>query len=147
MKRFSIAMLALLLGSGLKSTAQTKPVKLYTQLGAHRDSAIVTVAEAESIIGQGLKIFDEKKNSYQLSSYIFLFKRVAVTEDEQTGKTSPTSSLAAQTFKQSPLPQNWINQVREQVKPGDELQFADVIVKDAKGKLLYSRTLTLKVVQ
>lgn len=147
MKRFSMAMLALLLGSGLKSTAQTKPVKLYTQLGAYRDSAIVSVAEAESIIGQGLKIFDDKKTSYQLSSYIFLFKRVAVTEDEQTGKTSPTSSLAAQTFKQSPLPQNWITQVREQVKPGDELQFADVIVKDAKGKLLYSRTLTLKVVQ
>jgi len=142
--------LCLMLVSTL-SFAQTKPIvkfkppKLFTQIGTFRDSVQVSVADAEDLVGKPLKVFDGAKAVYTISSYIFIYKRVGVTEDEQTGKVTPTSNLIANTFKITPLPQGWIDQVKEQVKAGDELHFVDVIAKNAKGQVMYAPNLKLVV--
>jgi hypothetical protein len=138
MKFFKLLLLAFVLLSSQQLLAQTKPApvkfkppKLFTQMGGFRDSVTLSVAEAENIINQPLKIFDDKKGLYTISSYQFLYRRKVVTEDEATGKPIPTSSMVAGTFKVTPMPDIWVNSVKEQVRPGEELYFFDIIAKDA----------------
>jgi hypothetical protein len=128
----------------LPAFAQTKPVvkfkppQLNTILGGYKDSVTISVAEAERIIGEKIYINDNKKVVYAVSSYQFAYRKIGVTEDEQTGKVTPTKTLVASLFKTTPLPATWVQQVREQVKPGDELWFFDVIAKDAQGRVMYA---------
>ncbi len=139
----------------MQLTAQTKPAvkpiakykvpKLYTQLGSFRDSVSITEEEAENIIAIPLKISDDKKGVYTVSSYQFLYRKKGVTEDEATGKVSPASTIVSSRFKITPLPQTWVNEIREQVKPGEELFFFDVIAKDAQGRVMYAPNLKIMV--
>lgn len=152
MKHFKQIFFLCLLLSGTQVMAQTKPAtvpykvpKLYTQLGEFRDSVSISVAAAENSIGQMLKVFDDKKGTYTISSYQFLYKKKGVTENEETGKVSPTSTIVSQRFKTSPLPQIWIDNVREEVKSGEELFFFDVIAKDAQGRVMYAPDFKIKV--
>lgn len=151
MKYCKLFLLAIVSLFSLQATAQTKPVtkfkppKLYTQLGSYRDSVTVSVAEAEQLVGGTLKIFDDKKSVYTISSYQLAYRKIGVTEDEQTGKITPTYTLTASLFKSTPLPQNWVQQLKEQVKPGDELWFFDVIAKDAQGRVMYAPDVKFKI--
>ena len=126
-------------------TKKFKQPKLYTTLGSFKDSSFVSPEEAEAIIAMPLKIVDDKKVEYTVSSYQFLYKRKVVTEDEQTGEVSPASSISSDRFKSSPLPPLWINIIRDQVKSGEELYFFDVIAKDAQGRVMYASNLKLMV--
>ena len=153
MKFFKLLLLAFVLLSSQQLLAQTKPApvkfkppKLFTQMGGFRDSVTLSVAEAENIINQPLKIFDDKKGLYTISSYQFLYRRKVVTEDEATGKPIPTSSMVAGTFKVTPMPDIWVNSVKEQVRPGEELYFFDIIAKDAQGRVMYAPDFKIKVV-
>jgi hypothetical protein len=153
MNFFKLLLLAFVLLSSQQLLAQTKPApvkfkppKLFTQMGGFRDSVTLSVAEAENIINQPLKIFDDKKGLYTISSYQFLYRRKVVTEDEATGKPIPTSSMVAGTFKVTPMPQIWVNSVKEQVRPGEELYFFDIIAKDAQGRVMYAPDFKIKVV-
>lgn len=151
MKHMKIFLVMILLAAGAQLHAQTKPVtkykvpKLFTQLGGYRDSVNISVQDAENIIGQPLRIFDDKKGVYTISSYQFLYRKKGVTENEETGKVTPTTSIVSSRFKTTPLPDTWTSQVREQVKPGEELYFFDVIAKDAQGRVMYAPNLKLLV--
>lgn len=120
-----------------------KPPRLYTYLGDYKDSASVTVTIAEAIIGARLKVVDDAKNEYSISSYQLLYKKRTVTEDEKTGKPLPASSIVSNLFKKSPLPALWIEKIREEIIPGEELFFFDVIVKDSKGRVMYAPNLKI----
>ena len=122
-----------------------KAPKLYTSLGSFKDSSFVSVEQAEAIIAMPLKIVDDKKNEYSVSSYQFLYRRRVVTEDEQTGKVSPASSISSDRFKTTPLPELWVNTIREELKPGEELYFFDVIAKDAQGRVMFASSLKIMI--
>jgi len=92
-----------------------------------------------------LSITDDKKNTYTISSYQVMYKRMAVTEDEVTGKVSPTTSNVAQLFRETPLPELWKNIMTEQLRPGEEIYFFDVIAKDTQGRLMFAPDLKLKI--
>src|SRR5436190_22192801 len=63
-----------------------KPPKLSSTLGIRSDSATVVVEEGVQLIRLPLKITDDKKSPYSISSYQVMYKRRAVTENEETGK-------------------------------------------------------------
>ena len=151
MKHFKYLISILLVAVSLTAAAQTKPVvkfkppPLTTVVGGYKDSNTISVAEAERIIGEKLYISDNKKVMYTISSYQLAYRKLGVTEDEQTGKVSPTYTLTASLFKTTPLPTNWSQPIKEQVKPGDELWFFDVIAKDVKGRVMYAPDVKFKV--
>ena len=152
MKHIKIFFVLMLLTAGMNLYAQTKPAgikykvpPLFTQLGGLRDSISIPVNEAENIIGQALKVFDNKKGLYTISSYQFLYRKRGVTENEETGKVSPITSIVSSRFKVTPLPETWVTQVREQLKSGEELFFFDVIAKDAQGRVMYAPNLKIMV--
>lgn len=122
-----------------------KAPKLQTSLSAYKDSVMIPVSEAENIIALPLKVVDAKNQPYTISSYQFMYRKKVVTEDEKTGKVSGTSSISADHFKTSPLPPLWTNIIREQLKAGEQLYFFDIIVKDAKGRLLIAPNLKIMV--
>lgn len=131
--------------TGNTGTQKFKPPKTYSSLGSYKDSSSITVAEAERIISLPLKIVDDKKMDYKVTSYQFMYKRKAVTEDEKTGKVSPTTSISADRFTASPLPELWIKTIRERVTSGEELFFFDIIVKDNQGRVMYAPNIRLLV--
>ena len=146
---FAIFFVALSLNAAAqtKPAAKFKPPPLTTVLGGYKDSATISVAEAERIIGEKIYVADNKKAVYGISSYQVAYRKIGVTEDEETGKVSPTYTLVANLFKTTPLPANWIQQIREQVKPGDELIFFDVIAKDPQGRVMYAPGIKFIVVK
>ncbi|MEP6713732.1 MAG: hypothetical protein ABJA37_14995 [Ferruginibacter sp.] len=125
--------------------AKFKAPKLQTFLGSYKDSAGISATEATNLIATPLKIYDAKKNEYTVSSYQFLYKKVGVTEDEKTEKTSPITTISSDRFKVSPLPAIWVSTIQQQVKPGEEFFFFDVIAKDAQGRVMYASNLKLTI--
>jgi len=128
-----------------KTFQKFKPPKLTTTLGIRSDSAVVTKSEAVQLVTLPLKITDDKKNVYTISSYQVMYKRKAVTEDEETGKVTPVFSNVSDLFKETPLPPLWKNILKEQLKQGEELFFFDIIVKDTQGRIMYAPTLKIKI--
>ncbi len=122
-----------------------KPPKLTSSLGIRVDSALVFTEEAVQLINLPLKITDDKKNNYTVSSYQVMYKRRAVTEDEESGKVTPITSSVAELFRETPLPALWKNILTQQLKPGEELFFFDIIVKDVQGRLMFAPDLKIKI--
>lgn len=121
------------------------PPKLTSMLGIRTDTASVYVEEAVQLVKLPLKITDDKKNAYTVSSYQLMYKRRAVTEDEQTGKVSNVMSNVSDLFRVTPLPALWIKTLTEQMRPGEELHFFDIVVKDAQGRLMYAPELRIRI--
>ena len=103
----------------------------------------ITAEQAKQLITQPLSITDDKNVAYKLSSYQFSYKRIGVTEDEETGKVSPQTDIAADRFIVTPLPEIWQSNVKEFLHTGEELFFFDVIVFDKQGKLFFAPELKI----
>ena len=125
--------------------AKFKAPKLIASLGGYKDSSFVPVITADAIIGAKLNVVDTKNVAYTVSSYQFLYRKIVVSEDEATGKPYNTTSVKSSLFKVSPLPAMWLSAVRENLRPGEEIIFFDIIVKDAQGRFMYAHNLKLTV--
>lgn len=121
------------------------PPKLVCSLGSNSDSATVFLEEALQLVNLPLRVTDDKKTAYSISSYQVMYKRRAVTEDEETGKVSPIMSNVAGRFNETPLSKIWRNILTEQMRPGEELYFFDIVAKDAQGRLMFAPDLRLKI--
>ena len=120
-----------------------KVPKLMSSLGTRSDTSVVPVDEALRLIMLPLTVVDDKKNKYSISSYQCMYKRRAVTENEETGKVSPITSIVAEVFKTTPLPEIWKKTITEQLRSGEEIFFFDIVVKDAQGRLMFAPNLKL----
>ena len=121
------------------------PPKLTSMLGIRSDSATVVLEEAVQLIKLPLKVTDDKKNVYTVSSYQAMYKRRAVTEDEKTGKALPITSTVIENFRTTPLSPIWIKILTEQLRTGEEIDFFDIVVKDAQGRLMFAPELKIKI--
>lgn len=128
-----------------KSFQKFTPPRLISMLGIRTDTASVYVEEAVQLVRLPLKVTDDKKNVYTISSYRLMYKRRAVTEDEETGKVSPVMSNVSDLFRETPLPVLWIKILTEQMRPGEELHFFDIVAKDAQDRLMFAPELKIKI--
>ena len=149
-KLFAFLLVALFSFCAIQSNAQvkvgTKPPVVFTYLGDHKDSAAITVEEAKYLLKQPLKFRDSKGNEYKVSSYMFVYKRLVASETEDGRKYIEPSSLG-KLFTENPLPQIWAENVAEQLHAGEELLFADVIVKPKTGPVFYAKKLILTIIK
>lgn len=121
------------------------PPKLISSLGIRTDSVTVFREEAVQLVTLPLKVTDDKKNVYTISSYYIMYKRKGVTEDEENGKVTPIISNVMELFKVTPLPERWRNIIVEQIRAGEELYFFDIVAKDGQGRLMFAPTLSIKI--
>jgi hypothetical protein len=122
-----------------------KPIKFKTSIGGYKNNDSIYAVVADSVIGMPLIIRDEKNKTYEVSSYEFLYRQIVTSEIEETGKTYKTTSVRASLFKATPLKKSWLDFVREDLKPGEELHFYAVIAKDGKGNVMYAPDLKLTI--
>jgi len=115
-----------------------------TTWGKYSDSSTVTVDEGLALLRTPLTISDDK-TSYGISTYQFLYRKRTVTEDEETGKVTPTTTTMIHLFKSTPLPEDWINTISYQLRSGEELYFFDVLAKDGQGHIFFAPTLKVKI--
>jgi hypothetical protein len=152
MKALKFLLVLITFCSSIQTNAQkpttTKPIKqikFKTTLGGYKNNDSIYAVVADSVIGMPLIIRDDKNKTYEISSYEFLYRKFVTSEDEETGKAYRTSQVRSQLFKITPLKQSWLNFVREDLKPGEELMFFAVIVKDGKGNVMYAPDLKLTI--
>ncbi|MBK7883245.1 MAG: hypothetical protein IPJ81_05215 [Chitinophagaceae bacterium] len=77
-----------------------KPPKVKTFWGRQSDSATISKEEALQMLAAPIRVADDKNVAYTITSYQFLYRRKAVTENEQTGELTPTQSIVANLLKQ-----------------------------------------------
>ena len=129
-----------------RSFQKYTPPKLTSMLGIRSDSVTVVLEEALQLVKLPLRVTDDKKNVYTISSYQAMYKRKAVTEDdEMSGKVTPITSTVIDNFKTTPLSPIWIKTLTEQLRIGEEIYFFDIVVKDAQGRLMFAPELRIKV--
>ncbi len=116
-----------------------------TFLGTATGTIALSAEEAGQLVSQPLKIVDDKNLEYKISSYQLAYKRIGVTEDEETGKTSVQSDLAAQRFTNTPLPAVWQKNIVDGLHKGEELYFFDIIVFDKQGRRFFAPELKITI--
>jgi len=122
-----------------------KAPKVKTSWGKYTDSSTVSIEEAVELLSVPLTITDDKNTSYNISSYQFLYRKKGVTEDEQTGKVTPVTSIVTKSLRVTPLPEKLMNFIIEQLRRGEEFSFFDVLVKDAQGHIFFAPSLKVKI--
>lgn len=123
-----------------------KPPVVHVYLGTLTGKTVVAGAvEAKNLITLPLKIVDDKELNYQLASYQFAYYRVGITEDEETGKTSPAKDMVSDHFNISPLPAIWQSNITETLHTGESLYFFDIIVMDKLGRRFFAPELKITI--
>ena len=131
--------------SNVPTAANYKRPVVKSWLGKVNGNINLTAQEAVQLVGLPLKVIDDKNNDYAISSYQFAYKRLGVTEDEQTGAKSPARTVTADRFTTTPLPPVWQTNISESLHKGEELYFFDIIVFDKKGRLFFAPELKITI--
>ena len=123
-----------------------KPPSVKSFLGKFTGVAgTCSASEGTQVATLPLKITDDKNNSYPVYSYQFAYKRIGITEDEETGKTSPQSDIAADRFTTTPLPPIWQKNITDGLHSGEELYFFDIIVFDKQGRRFFAPEIQITI--
>ena len=127
-----------------KGFAKFKPPKVNAMLGSISGSAAqCDVEQAKQLIRMPLRVEDDKKNTYAITSYQFGYTRLGVVEDEETGKLMPQSDMVSQRFTATPLPELWVNTITETLHKGEQFYFFDIICADRQGRLFFAPELKI----
>jgi hypothetical protein len=131
----------------ITKVAKFKPPVLKTFLGGYTaDSARkISVDEGKNIIGLFLRVTDKAGIKYTITHYGFAYTRIGVTENEQTGDVTPETDVIADDFTTTPLSGIWVKNIKDGLQKGEQLHFYDVIVKDAKGRIIRAPELTFVI--
>jgi hypothetical protein len=123
-----------------------KPPVVTTSLGTvSGNNAVAELTLAKNLLSQPLKITDPKGGVYTIASYHFTYKRIGITEDEETGKTSPQTDIVSRQFETTPLPDVWQTNISESLHTGESLHFFDIIVLDKAGRRFFAPQLKITI--
>ena len=122
-----------------------KPPIVKSYLGNNTNGDTVTKEEAAQIILLPLLITDNKKNTYQIDSYHFLYKRKGIIQDDETGKKESTFTTVADIFRTTPLSKIWIDNIKDGFQKGEEIYFFDIVVKDKSDRKFFAPDLKITI--
>ncbi len=131
--------------SAIPPGAKFKRPMVKSYLGKVNGKVTINPEEGRQLITQPIKILDDKNIVYTISSYQFVYKRIGVTEDEETGKASPQSDIASDRFTTTPLPDIWQKNIVEGLHSGEELYFFDIIVFDKQGRRFFAPEIKITI--
>lgn len=126
-------------------TASGKKPNVKTYLGKVTGTTTLTATEGSQLVSQPIQIIDDKNVTYNISSYQFAYKRLGVSEDEETGKAVPQSDMAADRFTVTPLPAIWQKNIVEGLHKGEELYFFDIIAFDKQGRRFFAPEIKITI--
>jgi hypothetical protein len=92
-----------------------------------------------------LKVIDSAKNVYKIDNYRFLYRSGSVVENEQTGRKELYYTVTSDNFTSTPLSNIWVNNLKTNLKTGEQLLFFDIFVKDNQGRLFSAPDLKITI--
>ena len=129
-----------------KTFVKFKPPIVKTYLGKISGTgATAGTVEIKYLVSLPIKVIDDKDINYSISSYQFVYKRLGVTEDEESGKTSPQTDIVSNHFNTTPLPEIWQKNIIEGAHIGEEVYFFDIIAIDKQGRRFFAPELKIKI--
>lgn len=129
-----------------KSFVKFKPPIVKTYLGKISGNDVkASIVEVKNIVLLPIKVMDDKEVNYNINSYQFIYKRIGITEDEESGKTSPQTDIVSNHFTATPLPEIWQKNIIEGLRKGEEIYFFDIIAIDKQGRRFFAPELKIKV--
>lgn len=136
---FCTSLMAQVGGKPATKKAKFNPSTVKSYLGKFSGkNAIATVSEAKQVLALPLRLTDAKNNSYKISSYQFAYTKWGSVEDEVTKEVTQKSTLSADRFTTTPLPEIWQENVTEALHAGEELFFYDIIAFDPEGRRFFA---------
>lgn len=129
-----------------KTFVKFKPPVVKTYLGKiSGKEATASIVEIKNIVLLPLKVVDDKEANYSINSYQFIYKRIGITEDEESGKTSPQTDIVSNHFTTTPLPEVWQKNIIDGLRKGEEIYFFDIIAIDKQGRRFFAPELKITV--
>ena len=122
-----------------------KPPVVQSFLGSLTGNTVTSVADGKNAVSLSLKITDDKKQTYNISSYQFAYNRTGITEDEETGKTAPQQDVVTNHFTETPLPVLWQTNIKQNLHKGESLFFFDIIAIDKQGRRFFAPELKITI--
>lgn len=118
-----------------KDTARLKPPKLESFWGLSRGGNIA-LEHVISLLDSSLKIYAEKKEKLPVAKALLVYRSKDYYEDESSGTLKTRYNSYSYNFRYNDrLPETWKKFLKENLKPGDQLHFADIHVKNQNGYL------------
>jgi hypothetical protein len=118
-----------------KDTARLKPPKLESFWGLNRGGRI-TLEAAVPLLDSSVIVIADKKEKLPVAKALLVYRSKDLYEDEATGTLKSRYNSYSCSFKYNDrLPENWKKFLKENMKPGDQLLFADIHVKSKNGYL------------
>lgn len=122
-----------------------KPPVVHTMWGNNKNGAAISTEEAVKILSLPIKIVDEGNHNYTVNNYRFLYRSKSTVDNEQTGKKENSYTVNSDNFTTTPLSKVWIDNIKNNLKPGEQLYFFDILVKDDQGRLFFSPDLKITI--
>ena len=122
-----------------------KPAVVQTVWGINKNEAIVSREEAIKLLFSPIKIVDAGNNVYTVDNYRFLYRSKSIVENEQTGRKEVSFTVTSDKFTTTPLSRVWIDNIKDNLKPDEQLFFFDVLVKDDQGRLFFAPDLKITI--
>ena len=133
---FTMTILSLsALSQQVKDTPKLKQPKMESFWGGFKGGKL-NVNIVNEILDSAIFVIAEKKEKLTISRAILVYRSKDIIEDEETGiiKTK-FNSTSYNYINNDTLPQSWRNFLKENIKPGDQIQIADIIVRDKRKNL------------
>lgn len=122
-----------------------KPPVVQIIWGNSTNNAKVSRDEAIKLLSLPIKIIDSARQNYTVDNYRFLYRSKSIIENEQTGKKEIAFTVTSDKFITTPLSKVWIDNLKNNLLPDEELFFFDVLVKDNLGRLFFAPDLKITI--
>ncbi|HEY8658257.1 MAG TPA: hypothetical protein VIL78_04425 [Hanamia sp.] len=129
----------------ITKVAKFKPPIVKTFLGNNQNGDSVELAKASRLIALPLQIKDNKNNEYAIDSYQFLYRQKGYLQDEETGKVKVVFTIKSDRFFNTPLPESWVNSLKNVFQKDEQLYFFDIVVKDKEGRRFFAPELKITI--
>jgi hypothetical protein len=96
----------------------------------------LTVNDIHRLVDSSVTVITDKKEKLKISRAIFIYRSKDYAEDEKTGEVKIRYNSTAYNFRNTDqLTAQWKRTLRENIKPGDQIVIADIIVRDSKDQI------------
>lgn len=106
----------------------------------------VSADRLKTVIDSALRVRDERKKTYPVTSFRVSYFFDTRYEDEETGQVVRKRALRVRDYYDTDrLDADWVASIRDNARKGDELLFNQTIIRLPNGKKTFVPDLRLKV--
>jgi len=128
-----------------KEKPKLTPPKMVSYWG-NTQGGKLTIKDIHRLVDSSVMVITDKKERLKISRAIFIYRSKDFAEDEKTGEVKTRYNSTAYSFRNiDQLPLQWKLTLRENIKPGDQIVIADILVRDSKDQIFNASDIRITV--